>query len=67
MGYARDAVPHEVHSMRDIIERIDALYRDDMRLIMSKIVVREQRRFYGLEIRSFFEFDIHHAAMNTRS
>ena len=67
MRLAAHTIAHEVDAMRDVIEGINTLYGDDMRLVVCEIIVCQDSRFYGLEIRAFFEFDIHHAAMDARS
>ena len=45
MCLAADTVSNEVHAMRYVIEGIDALHSDHMRLVVSEIVIGQDSRF----------------------
>ena len=65
MGVTGYTIADEVDAMRHVIEGFHALDRNNMGLIVCEIIIREDSRLHGLEIRAFLEFDIYHAAMDT--
>ena len=65
MCLSRDAVAHKIDSMCDVVEGIDALHLNDMRLVVREIVIGQDSRLYSLKIRTFFELYIHHTTMDT--
>ena len=65
MGSTRYTLAHQVHTMAHIVQIVHTRNLLYMCFVVHKVWVCFDSSFYRLEIDTFFQFYIHHTAMNT--